>query len=706
MERKMRTLKISLLVFILSITTSAQQQWYWQNPIPGNRFSTNKIKFFDENNGMVIGTGGLIYMTTNSGQAWRPVYTGIEEDLIDLSFINHNFGIIISAESILKTTDGGLTWSEILGVGFTGYEYCSIVDSLNFFIASFKTNGYEDSAYVLISNDGGITWNQSSRFDGLPTDLYFLDQNVGFYFVGFNLYRTTDGGLNWTSTQFPQISNVNISFCDSFTGILKGSSLTYVTDDSGLTWNQVSSPPENICDVLEYAPDLIIAVGSNRSIYKSTDLGSTWTQLLRLGGGYSTQFTSISIVNSSYYVSGPGIIYKSSDSGVNWGSIKQGTTEYLHSIHMVNRDFGISVGGNGTILTTHNGGATWQIQNSGTNQWLYSVSCIDTLNALAAGYGGVIIKTTDGGESWVPKNSGVSISIYHLEMLNQNIGMAVTWSGMLLKTTDGGETWQSQTISNMNFLVSSYMDSSNLFIGGNISNGYGYILRSQDAGISWDTVYQVLYKFPLSISRLGEESLIVSGTDGLLLKSINMGTSWTTLNSPRQYHCFTSFIDSLNGLMCFQDGYIYRTTNGGNSWISDWPFYSDLEDIQMLNMNDAVAVGFHGNIISTIADHIVSVEYSNIIDLNTSSVNYLLLQNYPNPFNPTTTINYEMPMAGKVKLKVYDILGREVKILVDEEKVAGRYEVTFDGSDLSSGIYFYQLKTGGYSETRKMVLIK
>jgi photosystem II stability/assembly factor-like uncharacterized protein len=427
---------------------------------------------------------------------------------------------------------------------------------------------------------------------------------------------------------------------------------------------------------------------------------------LRLGGGTSTEFTSISVINSSYYVSGPGTIYKSSNSGENWFSIKQGTTEKLYSIAMVNRDFGITVGGNGVIITTHNGGATWEIQNSGTDKYLYSVDCIDTLTALAVGYNGVIIKTIDGGESWVPMNSGISTGLYHLEMLDKHIGMAVGWGGNLLKTIDGGETWQSQIINNVNFWVSEYIDSSNIFIGGNIANSYGYILRSQNAGLSWDTVYQTLYGSPHSICRIGEQSLIVSGSDGLIIKSTDMGNSWTTVNSPRQYHCYASFIDSMNGLLCFMDGFIYRTTNGGNSWISEWPFYSDLEDIQMLNIEDAVAVGFSGNIISSISDHIVSVEYSNIIDLNTSSINYLLLQNYPNPFNPTTKIRFSILHSSNVILKVFDILGREVATLVNEEKPAREYEVEFNAANLPSGIYFYQLNAGNFSETKKMVLLK
>ena len=86
--------------------------------------------------------------------------------------------------------------------------------------------------------------------------------------------------------------------------------------------------------------------------------------------------------------------------------------------------------------------------------------------------------------------------------------------------------------------------------------------------------------------------------------------------------------------------------------------------------------------------------------------NFILYQNYPNPFNPTTTIAYQIPERDFVTLKVYDILGREVATLVNEEKPAGTYEVQFAGRGLTSGIYFYQLKSGNYLETKKMILIK
>jgi hypothetical protein len=85
---------------------------------------------------------------------------------------------------------------------------------------------------------------------------------------------------------------------------------------------------------------------------------------------------------------------------------------------------------------------------------------------------------------------------------------------------------------------------------------------------------------------------------------------------------------------------------------------------------------------------------------------YSLSQNYPNPFNPTTTISYQIPTDGFVTLKVYDVLGKEVATLVNGPKTSGRYNVQFDGSSLSSGIYFYKISAGDYTNTKKLILMK
>jgi hypothetical protein len=83
-----------------------------------------------------------------------------------------------------------------------------------------------------------------------------------------------------------------------------------------------------------------------------------------------------------------------------------------------------------------------------------------------------------------------------------------------------------------------------------------------------------------------------------------------------------------------------------------------------------------------------------------------LLQNYPNPFNPSTKIKFELPSGGLTQLKIYDVLGREILILVNEDLSSGIYEVEFDGSKFASGMYFYSLETKDFKEVKKMVLIK
>jgi hypothetical protein len=85
---------------------------------------------------------------------------------------------------------------------------------------------------------------------------------------------------------------------------------------------------------------------------------------------------------------------------------------------------------------------------------------------------------------------------------------------------------------------------------------------------------------------------------------------------------------------------------------------------------------------------------------------FILNQNYPNPFNPSTTISFGIPVREKVQILVYDVLGREVSTLVNEEKPAGEHSVSFDAAGLASGMYYYRIRAGEFSETRKMLLIK
>ncbi|NLT51475.1 MAG: T9SS type A sorting domain-containing protein [Ignavibacteria bacterium] len=135
--------------------------------------------------------------------------------------------------------------------------------------------------------------------------------------------------------------------------------------------------------------------------------------------------------------------------------------------------------------------------------------------------------------------------------------------------------------------------------------------------------------------------------------------------------------------------------------------YTDfLSDKRVLNIPQNI-----GGIFKVTFENIVPVDVEHTLQANITG--FELKQNFPNPFNPSTMINYslpagrqELPMNSFVNLKVYDILGREVATLVNEEKPAGNYEVKFDASNISSGVYLYKLQAGEYNKTMKMILIK
>jgi hypothetical protein len=132
-----------------------------------------------------------------------------------------------------------------------------------------------------------------------------------------------------------------------------------------------------------------------------------------------------------------------------------------------------------------------------------------------------------------------------------------------------------------------------------------------------------------------------------------------------------------------------------------------------LTSNLVLSVAVNGNYLfaSIVGRGLWKRPLSDIIsDVETQKTNipdgYMLYQNYPNPFNPVTTISYSLPKTANVQIKVFDLLGREIATLVNEVKPVGSYKVKFDGSQLTSGIYFYQMKAGDFISTKKLILLK
>jgi hypothetical protein len=159
--------------------------------------------------------------------------------------------------------------------------------------------------------------------------------------------------------------------------------------------------------------------------------------------------------------------------------------------------------------------------------------------------------------------------------------------------------------------------------------------------------------------------------------------------------------------MCTDLGHIRKTTNGGTTLINQNTEISiRLNSITMPALNKGFAVGNSGKILTNI--NLTGLQNAG----SETPIAYSLSQNYPNPFNPITNVKFSIIKAEQVKLIVYDIQGREVQTLVNERLQPGTYEASFDGSRLggsstiNSGVYFYKLVTGTFTETKKMILIK
>jgi len=185
-------------------------------------------------------------------------------------------------------------------------------------------------------------------------------------------------------------------------------------------------------------------------------------------------------------------------------------------------------------------------------------------------------------------------------------------------------------------------------------------------------------------------SNLVAGTDNGLFISTNNGLNWIESGLSDQ----AIFSIAVNENIIFAGTYnggIFMSTNNGITWLEKNQGFSSSPYVHSLfTGNGYIFAGMHNQSVWT--------------------ASYSLEQNYPNPFNPSTKISYKLRSAAGgtsyVKLVVYDVLGKEVVKLVNENQLPGTYEIEFDGRGLPSGVYFYRLTTGEFTDTKRMMLVK
>jgi hypothetical protein len=383
-------------------------------------------------------------------------------------------------------------------------------------------------------------------------------------------------------------------------------------------------------------------------------------------------------------------------------------------------------GYNGTVLRSTNNGSIWQnVSGNGipNNIQLLTIAAFDNNNAVTAGNVGsntYVYRTSNAGVTWTQVFSQTNGFIDAIDnSYGFMVGNPVAGRWSLWKTTNSGANWDStgmylaQTGTETGWSNSLYRFQNYIWFGTNNSRIY----YSTNNGSNW------------SVQSTGSEVNIYAiwfmysdFTDGLaggstLMITSNGGTNWNPQVSigTGNFSGFTGGLYPVNNITNLQltwyvrnDSKIYFSQMNATNWIVDFTStagtYSYIKNIGI--NGPFFAVRNNGGI--TYHSAITGIQKIS----NEVPNKFSLLQNYPNPFNPTTKIKIDIPpftkggLGGFVQLKIYDLLGREVTTLINEQLKPGSYEAEWDGSNFASGIYFYSLVADEYTQTKKMVLIK
>ena len=164
-----------------------------------------------------------------------------------------------------------------------------------------------------------------------------------------------------------------------------------------------------------------------------------------------------------------------------------------------------------------------------------------------------------------------------------------------------------------------------------------------------------------------------------------------------------SFTSSMTGYVCTGAGKVLKTTNAGANWDEQsTPLTENLYEIHFPSADTGYIASWSGKILKTTNGGLTYIGKLN----NEVPEKFVLNQNYPNPFNPSTNISFAVPSDAFVTVQVFDVNGRLVSEPVNDKLEPGKYKVTFNAENLSSGIYYYRLTAGSYSQTKKMILLK
>ncbi len=655
-----------------------------------------------QNGTLYLGTNGNgIFKSTDSGLSWVDI--SIEQYGVQatcMTFDNQYVYIGTNYYGVFRTSDEGLNWEQTAPVNY------------NYISSLFAVGGriYAGSnSHLYVSTDFGNNWTQLS----LNFDVYTMVYKSGFLIAGSNniISRSSDFGNSWEQSAasfqglvYPEI----ITYGNDLYAV--GRSALYRSSDNAQTWIQINLPPSDYKNSITFSNNNLF-LASDNGLFKSSDFGNSWTAV-NLGCQLS-MFTRVisagNVLLTGTYLS----IFRSTDNGNVWESVNSNLNR--ESITQA-----IAYGGNvfaalsrGAYSSGSNGDIWLESMN---NRSRHGITALDvTDNIICAGtYDGRLLKSSDNGSTWneIPNVTPGGFRITALDVTGEEILYGVSRNSA---PVGGGIHYSSNNGLNWTSLGGSKNGVSDVAINKNyLYAASPYCLRGRDVlGTEWDTlIHYHTYEVETSLNCL------FAYTSQGLKRSSDNGETWIDITNGLDTSSEFNDLLYFNGRLYIAFDSIFVSTNDGDEWFAINDGLTD-PDINKITANDKYIFAATGSGVWRIPiDIIVKAPMKNagIPD------KFLLYQNYPNPFNPTTKIKFSIPLLrgvseGRsvlVKLIIYDILGKEVSIIINEGLIPGTYEVEWNGSPYPSGVYFYNLTAGdpsassghSFSETKKMVLIK
>lgn len=390
-----------------------------------------------------------------------------------------------------------------------------------------------------------------------------------------------------------------------------------------------------------------------------------------------------------------------------WILQQSGTNQILYDLHFINEQTGWAIGLGSTILKTTNGGVNWfqQQSNLSSARNLTGIDMLDINTGYIVGQAEAILKTTNSGVNWVVLREmtvGQGNSYNDVDFLNTQTGWICGFVGLTMRTTNGGITWDSSFTGNAGPLRNiKFVNTNTGWIAGDV----GYLRKTTNGGVNW--FFQFFGTFTdywyNSLCFINENTGWVAGYNTIIFCTTDGGNIWDTLSLVNSI-CI-EFINSQTGWTGSENGRMYKTTNGGYNWYQQtYPAGGGfVTDIYFVNDTTGYSVSVF-QILKTTNSGGPFVGLTSNGEIKPEQ--YQLNQNYPNPFNSQTNIEFQVYKKGYALLEIYDMLGKSSEILLNKFLMPGEYKISFNSDKYPSGVYFYKLNAGSFTDVKKMILIK